>query len=129
MEILAQIDPTATATWIVGLLTVIVMIGLAAAGSYLGSVRSVGKIETKMAENHGDAKADMVEIKTQVASMHDWVESIASGKSPHIAEINTKLAHHEKAIDSHEHRISTIEQHCASNHPVGLSGIHKRGQS
>jgi hypothetical protein len=114
------IDPTAFATWIVGGATIITMVVLAGLGSYLGSIRSVGKIkadmtenfgkiETKQAENHGVIKESLAEVKTTVADTRIWVQDIAQGKSPHIATINAKLDEHGRTLEDHGRRIGTIE--------------------
>ena len=105
----ATFDPTALATWIVGGTTVLTMMILAALGSYYGSIRSVGKIEVIIERNHGETMVAIGKLEESHDGLHAWVESIAQGRSPHIATINTKLDEHSRVIDDHGRRISKIE--------------------
>ena len=103
--LIADIDPTALATWA----TVATMVILAALGSYFGSVRSVGKIEVAIEKNHGETMSAIASLETSQDGLHNWVESIAQGKSPHIATINAKLDEHGRTIENHGQRLTIIE--------------------
>ena len=112
--LITQIDPTAMATWIIGGVTVLTMVILAALGSYYGSVRSVGKIEVVIEKNHGETMVAIGKLETSQQGLHSWVESIAEGDTPHIATINAKLDEHGRVLDDHGRRVSKLEiEHAA----------------
>jgi hypothetical protein len=103
------------------------MIILAALGSYLGSVRSVNRIEVSVAELYGRLQKDMMielsgmrtdiaKISTSADGLLRWVTEISHGNSPHVAEIRTTIVDHGKRLDDHEERIGGIEIECARQH-------------
>ena len=124
---LNQIDPTALATWIIGGVTVLTMVILAALGSYYGSVRSVGKIEVVIEKNHGETMVAIGKLESQQDGLHDWVESIAAGKSPHIATINATLDEHGRTLEDHGKRLSHIEIEHAQR--TGMRGCRESKQT
>ena len=118
--LLAIFDPSALATWIVGGATICTMVFLAALGSYMGSVRSVGKIEVIISNNHGETMTAIAALRSDQISLRQWVEDISKGDTPHIATINAKLDEHGRVIDDHGHRLTKLEiEHAAQ---MGRSG-------
>jgi len=117
----SQITPDALATYIVGGATIAAMVILAGIGSYMGSVRSVGKIEVKMADQHGQTREAVARVETAVDSIHEKLEAVGQGRSPHIAEIRTKIEAHDEQLKEHDERIGKIEIVCATQHGVAFS--------
>ena len=106
---IAAFDPSALATWVVGGITVLTMVGLAGLGAYLGSVRSVNAIRVAIVENHGETMTRLGTLETNMTNMHGWVENIADGNTPHIAEIKARLNEHGQYINDHGRRIGWLE--------------------
>jgi len=114
--LLSELDWTAVGTW-AGVAVVVV---LAALGSYTGSIRTVGKIQTSMAEQYGELREGFIEelsglrgevckIAANLGNLREWVQSIDSGATPHVAQMREQIAQMNAALGDHGHRIHILE--------------------
>jgi hypothetical protein len=98
MMLFGELDSMTIATYIVGFLTILVLAITSAGAAFAGSVRTSGKIETKMAEQHGENKASIAGIVAGVDAIKCRVEDIADGKTAHVGEIVARLDGHDDQI-------------------------------
>ena len=133
-ELISEIDWTAIGTWA----GVIVVIACAAVGSYIGSIRTVNKIEVSVAQLYGKLqkemmielsamRADIARIAASAVALHDWVEAISSGDTPHIATMTKELSQHESTLEDHSRRIITAEATITTLSERQKNGIERVG--
>ena len=120
MTLTAVMDQTALATWA----GVFVMILVAVIGWWISSMKGVGKIDVKLeqqntaiAKNHGENVAAIGKVETKIENLSDWLESVAKGNSPHIAEIHVRLDQHDHQISDQGKRLTSIEMEHARYKP------------
>lgn len=149
----AQLDPTATATW-GGVVAMIVIFALDKIAGYFrdknksdvsaveainksdkASVEAISQVNlsiekqnTTMERNHGETKVSYASLSQKIEGIHNWLEEVANGNTPHVASSNALLAQHEHTLENHSGRIIALENLGSLLDTRQKGGLERMGQ-